>query len=45
MNAIVAALVLASTLYTLAQDVYWMPVTGKGDVLFRYRFPDGFVYP
>jgi hypothetical protein len=75
MSAIIATLVLASTLYTLPQDVHWMPVTGKGvpsgatfsivagktlshppslergairgmcDVLFRYRFPDGFVYP
>ena len=75
MSTILATLVLASTLYTLPQDVHWMPVTGKGvrsgatyaivagkvpshplslqrgairgmcDVLFRYRFPDGYVYP
>jgi hypothetical protein len=75
MSTIVATLVLASTLYTLPQDVHWMAVTGKDvphgatyaivagkaplhspaaggrairnmcDVLFRYRFPDGFVYP
>jgi hypothetical protein len=75
MSTIVATLGLAVTLYTLPQDVHWMPVTGKGvpsgasyaivagkapshsaaprraairdmcDVLFRYRFPDGFVYP
>lgn len=74
MSTVIATVVLASTLYTLPQDVQWMPVTGKGvpsgatyaivagkapshpslqrsairgmcDVLFRYRFPDGFVYP
>lgn len=75
MSAILTTIVLASTLYTLPQDVRWTPVTGKGvpsgatyaivagkasshppssergairgmcDVLFRYRFPDGFVYP
>jgi hypothetical protein len=75
MIAVVTTLVLAGTLYTLPQEIHWMPVTGKGvprgatyaivagkapshrpspergairgtcDVLFRYRFPDGFVYP
>lgn len=75
MSAVVAAIVLAGTIYTLPQGVHWMPLTGKGvpsgatyaivagkasshtshsengairgmcDVLFRYRFPDGFVYP
>lgn len=75
MTIMVATLVLASTLYTLPQDVHWMPVAGKGipngatyaivagkvpshptasekgalrgmcDVLYRYRFPNGFVYP
>lgn len=71
MSAVVAALALATTLYTLPADVHWMPLTGRGlpsgatyaiiagkashaepgairgmcDVLYRYRFPDGFVYP
>lgn len=75
MIAIVTTLVLASTFYTLPQDIKWMPLTGKDvpsgatyaivagkkpsqaasqekdairgmcDVLFRYKFPAGFVYP
>lgn len=75
MSALLATLLLASTVYTLPQDIRWLPVTGKGvpsgatyaivagkrpsrppsqgnaavrgmcDVVFRYKFPAGFVYP
>jgi hypothetical protein len=75
MITILTTVVLAGTLYTLPQEIHWMPVTGKNvpsgatyaivagkasshpkslesdaiggmcDVVFRYRFPNGFVYP
>jgi hypothetical protein len=75
MSALLATLVLASTVYTLPHEIRWLPVTGKGvpsgatyaivagkkpprplsqerdairamcDVVFRYKFPAGFVYP